>query len=143
MKSYKTQIPFFLFCYFFCFTSVSISAGIFLNNFLDLYATLSGKYFGRKFSFFNGFPTLPPHHHLYGQICVTKAFCQFSLKCLLKYIYFFKYLFRKSCKSIFYVSAMNCYFTYIFKVSNNKFSGVLFRTCFKNSYIDTSISNFL
>ena len=135
MKSYKTQVPFFLFCYFFCFTSVSISAGIFLNNFLELYATLSGKYFGRTFSFFNGFPTLPPHHHLYGQNLLDKSFLSIFPK---MYI-----LFRKSCKSIFYVSAMNCYFTYIFKVCNNKFSGVLFRIYFKNSYIDTSISNFL
>ena len=74
MESYETQVPFFLFCYFFCFTSVSISAGIFLNNFLELYATLSGKYFGLKFSFFNGFPTLPTHHHLYGQNLRVKRF---------------------------------------------------------------------
>ena len=123
MESYETQVPFFLFCYFFCFTSVSISAGIFLNNFLELYATLSGKYFGRTFSFFNGFPTLPPHHHLYGQNLRDKSFLSISPK---MYI-----LFRKSCKSIFYVSAMNCYFTYIFKVSNNKIFWGSFQNIFQ------------
>ena len=40
----------------------------------------------------------------------------------------------KSCKSIFYVSSVNCYCTYIFKSSNNRFSGVLIRTYFKSSY---------
>ena len=59
MKSYKTQIPFFLFCYFFCFTSVSISAGIFLNNFLELYATLSGKFLVANFPFLTDSPQSP------------------------------------------------------------------------------------
>ena len=40
----------------------------------------------------------------------------------------------KSCKSIFYVLSVNCYCTYIFKSSNNRFSGVLIRTYFKSSY---------
>ena len=73
-------------------------------------------------------------------LSVIKVFCQFFLKGLLIYK---KYLLTKSCKNIFSVSAMNCYCTYIFKGSNFRFSGVFFRTCFKNSYFGTSISNYL
>ena len=54
-----------------------------------------------------------------------------------------KDLLTKFCKSIFYVSAVNCYFTYIFKGSNYRFSGLLFRIYFKNSYFDASISNYM
>ena len=54
----------------------------------------------------------------------------------------FKDLLTKFCKSIFYVSAVNCYCIYIFKGPNYRFSGLLFRTCFKNSYFDTRISNY-
>ena len=51
-------------------------------NFLEFHSTLSGKDFRPNFSFFNRFGT-----PLNGQnlLNVTKAFCQFSLKCLLKY----------------------------------------------------------
>ena len=55
----------------------------------------------------------------------------------------FKNLLIKFCKSIFYVSAVNYYCTYIFKGSNYIFSGFLFRIYFKNSYFDASISNYL
>ena len=55
----------------------------------------------------------------------------------------FTYLLTKPCKSIFCVSAVNCYCTNVFKGSNYRFSGVLSRTHFKNSYFNTSISNYL
>ena len=38
----------------------------------------------------------------------------------------FANLLTKSCKNIFYVSAVNCYCTYIFKGSNFRFSGIFF-----------------
>ena len=46
----------------------------------------------------------------------------------------FKDLLTKFCKSIFYVLAVNCYCTYIFKGCNYRFSGLLFRIYFKSSY---------
>ena len=49
----------------------------------------------------------------------------------------------KSFKNIFYVSVVNCYCICIFKGSNYRFSGVLIRTYFKNSYFNTNISNYL
>ena len=55
---------------------------------------------------------------------------------------FFKYLLVKSCKSIFDVSAANCYCTYIFKGCSYGFSGVLFIIYFKNSNFDSSIRNY-
>ena len=57
-------------------------------------------------------------------------------------IFFFKNLLKNSCKKILYVSAVNFYLTYIFKRSNYRFFGLLFKTYFKNSYFDTSISNY-
>ena len=55
----------------------------------------------------------------------------------------FNDLLTNFCKSIFYVSAVNCYCTNIFKGSNYRFSGLLSRIYFKNSYFDASISNYL
>ena len=54
------------------------------------------------------------------------------LKCFLK-LFFFKNLLTKSCKSNFYVSVVNYSCTYIFKGSNYRFAGLLFKTYFKNS----------
>ena len=68
-------------------------------NFLELHSTLSEKDFCRKFSFFNGFTQTPHPLNSQNLVSMTKVFCQFSLKCLLK-ICFFKYFLTKSCKSI-------------------------------------------
>ena len=90
-----------------------------------------GKDFRPKFSFFNRFTPLLKPHALNGQnlLNMRKVFCEFSLKCFLKY-FFFKNFMTKSCKAFF-------------KDSNNRFSGLLFRTYFKKSYFDRSINNYL
>ena len=49
----------------------------------------------------------------------------------------------KFCKSIFYVSQINCYCTYIFRGSNYRFSGLLSSIYFQNSYFDPRINNYL
>ena len=74
-------------------------------------------------------------------IMMTKVFCEFFLKCPLKY--FVKKFVDKILQSIFYVSAVNCYCTYIFKGCSYRFFGILSRKYFKNSYFDASISNYL
>ena len=131
------------FIYFLLYISFNISRYHF-HNFLKLHSTLSQKDFSRKFSFLNGFTQLYTPNPLSGQnlLSVTKFFCQFSLRWPLKH-FFGKNLLIKSCKSIFYESVVNCYYHYIFKGSNYRFSDFLFRTYFKNSYFDTSISNYL
>ena len=63
------------------------------------------------------------------------------LKCLLKW-YFFKNLLTISCKSIFYVSAVNIYCSDIFEGFSCRFFGFLFKIYFKNIYFDTG-SNYL
>ena len=138
VKSYKIQLPVLLFLVSHQFLYQQISL---FYNFLELHWKLSENDFCHKLYFFNGFTQIP--HPLNSQtlLSVTKVFCQFSLKWLLKY--FYKYLLTKSCKSIFYVSVVNCYFAYIFKDSDYRLSGVLFKTYFKNSYLNTSISNYL
>ena len=57
--------------------------------------------------------------------------------------FFFKNLSTKSCKSIFFVSSVNCSCPCIFRASNNRLSGLFFWRYFKNSYFDKSISNYL
>ena len=137
MKSYKIQLPVLLFLVSHQFLYQQISL---FYKFLQLHSALSKKNFCYKFSFFKGFNQA--FHLLNSQnlLSVTKVFRQFSLKCLLDF--FKKYLLTKSCKSFFYVSAVNCCCTYIFKGSNYRLSGVLFRTYFRNSYFNTSISNY-
>ena len=75
-------------------------------------------------------------------LSVTKVFGEFPLRCPVKH-FSLKNLLTKSCKSIFYVSAVNCSCHFIFKGFNYRFSGFLFRTYFKNSCFDTNISNYL
>ena len=128
------------FFYFFFRISFYVSINIFYN-FLELHSTLFEKDFCHNFSFFKGFTQTSHPLNSQNLLSVTNFFCQFSLKCLPNF--FFKYLSTKSCESIFYVSAVNCHCTYIFKGSNYTFSGVLFMTYFKNSYLNTSISNYL
>ena len=60
---------------------------------------------------------------------MTNVFGEFSLRCPLKH-FSFKNLLTKSCKSIFYVSAVNCNCQFIFKGFNYRFSGFLFRRYF-------------
>ena len=59
----------------------------FFYNFLELHSTLSEKDFRHKFSFFNRFTKTS--YPLNGQnlLSVIKVFCQFSLECLLKYLF--------------------------------------------------------
>ena len=137
-KSYKIQLPVLLFLVSRQFLYQQMSL---FYNFLELHSKLSENDFCHKLYFFNGFTQIP--HPLNSQtlLSVTNVFCEFSLKCLPKY--FYKYLLTKSCKSIFYVSVVNYYFTYIFKGSDYRLSGVLFITYFKNSYLNRSISNYL
>ena len=123
VKSYKTQLPV---SYFMCYIS-----WYHFCNFLEFYSALSGKDFDPKFSFFNRFTPSCQPHPLNGQnlLSMSNVFGKFFLKCFLKY-FFFKNLLTKSCKAFF-------------KDSNYRFSGLLFKTNFKNSYSDTSISNYL
>ena len=138
VKSCKIQLSVLIILVLHLFLHQQISL---FYNFLELHSTLSEKDFCCKFSFFNEFTQTPHPINSQNLLSVTKVFCQFFLKCFLKY--FFKYLLTKSCKRIFHVSAVNCYCTYIFKGSSYRFSGVLFRTYFKNSYFYTSVSNYL
>ena len=116
--------------YFLCYISFYINRYHF-HNFLEFHSTLSEKKFCPKFSFLNRFTPSPHPHPLnaHNMVNETKNFCQFSLKCLLKY-FFSKNLLTKSCKAFF-------------KGFNYRFFGLLFKTLFNNSYFDTSISNYL
>ena len=60
-----------------------------------------------------------------------------------KYINFLKKLLITSWKSIFYVSTVKIYCTYISEGFNYRFFGYLFKRYFKNGYFATSISNYL
>ena len=113
----------------------------FSYNLLEIYSTLSEKDFCRKVFFFKGFTQTLNSLNSQNLLSLTKSFCQFCLKCLLNF--FKKYLLTISYKSIYYVPAVNSYLTYIYQPSNYRLSGVLFRTYFKNSYFNTSISNYL
>ena len=89
-----------------------MSADSIFYNFLELHSTLSKKDFVASISFFNRLTQNTHPLDSQNLLCVTKVFCQFSLKCLPNFS--LKYLLTKSCKSIFHVSAVNCYCTYIF-----------------------------
>ena len=71
-------------------------------NFLE-FLELSEKKFCPKFSFFNGFTHFAQPQPFNGQnlLNVTKAFCQFSIKCLVKYIFFLQKFIDKILQSIF------------------------------------------
>ena len=81
MKSYKMQLPvsFYILFYF----SFYITRYQFFN-FLELHSALSEKFFRCKVSFFNRFTQTPQPLNSQNLPCVTKAFCQFFLKCLRK-----------------------------------------------------------
>ena len=133
VKSYKIQLTVLLFLvsYQFLYQLISYS-----YIFLGLHSTLSEKDFCRKFSVFNGFTQTSQPLSSQNLQSVTKVFYLFFLKCLL--IFFLNICWQNSAKA----SSVNCYCTYIFKDSNYRFSGVLFRTYFKNSYFNTNISNY-
>ena len=110
VKRYSYQFFYFLF-----YISFYISRHHFYN-FLEFHSTLSEKNFRPKLSFLNRFTHLPQPHCLIGQnlLNVTKVFCRFSLKSLMKYL-FSKHLLTKSCKAFF-------------KSSNYRFFGLNFKT---------------
>ena len=54
-----------------------------------------------------------------------------------------KICWHNSAKASFFVSAVNCYCSYIFKGSNYRSSGPLFTIYLKNSYFDANISSYL
>ena len=137
MKSYKIEPPVLLFLVSHQFLYQQIS---FFCNFFRTSFNVILKLFLSKVLLFNGFTQTSHPMNSHNLLSVTNFFCQFSLKCIL---ILFRYLLTKSYKSIFYVSAVNCYCTYVSKGSNYRFSGVLFKTCFKNSYFNTIISNYL
>ena len=85
VKSYNTQIPDFLVLVLHQFLYQQIS----FSQLFKISLNIVRKKFCPKFSFFLT-DSSPPSNQLYllnGQnlLNVTKAFCQFSLKCLLKY----------------------------------------------------------
>ena len=136
MKSYKIEppVPLFLVSHQFLYQQISFFLQLFRSSF-----NIILKLFLSKVLLFNGFAQTSHPINSHNLLSVTKVFCQFSLKCILV---LFRYLLTKYYKSIFYVSAVNCYCTYISKGSNYRFSGVLFKTYFKNSYFNTIISNY-
>ena len=137
-KGHKIQLPGLLFLVLHQFLYQQIS---FFYNLLELHSILPEKDFCRKFFFFNGFTQTSHLLNSQNLLSVRNVFCHFFLKCLL--IIFCKCLLTKSWKSIFYVQAVNCYCTYIVKYSTCRFSAVLIRVYIKNSYFNTSISNYL
>ena len=76
------------FIYFLFYINCNISRYQFLRLF-RLHATLSEKYFRRKFFFLNRFTQFHTFDPLNGQtlLSVTKIFCQFSLRCSLKHFF--------------------------------------------------------
>ena len=84
VESYTIQLPVLLVLVLHQFLYQQIS---FFYNFLELHSTLSEKDFRHKFSFFNRFTQTS--YPLNGQnlLSVIKVFCQFSLECLLKYLF--------------------------------------------------------
>ena len=123
VKIYMVQLPVLLFLVLHQFLYQQIS---FFYNVLELHSTLSEKkVFVTNFSFPTNSPK-PAISYCPKSAKCDKSFCQFSLKCLLKYL--FKKFIEKILQKHFFVSAVNCYCTYIFKGSNYRFPRLLFRT---------------
>ena len=108
-----------------CSTSVFISADIISYNFLALYFALTEKDFCRKFSFFNRFTQTPQPLNDQNLLSVAKVFCQFSLKCLLKY-FFDKFVDIILQNHLLCISSDLLPYIF-FKGYYYKFSGLLFR----------------
>ena len=102
VKSYKIQLPVFLFLVLhqFLYQQISFSQ-LSIISFNIIWKRFS--FFVLNFSFLSDLP-LPfpqPHPLINGQnLNVTKVFCEFSLKCLLKY--FFQKFIDKIVQSIFW-----------------------------------------
>ena len=132
--SYKIQLPVLLFLDLHSILCQQIS---FFYNFLELQPTLSEKCFCHKF--FNAFNVFSCIHPIplnsQNLLSVTGVFGQLFLKYLLKIF------FSKICWQIDKFVELLLYIC--FKGPNYRFFGVLFRTYLKNSYSDTSISNYL
>ena len=94
VKSYKIQLPVFLFLVLHQFLYQQISFSQLSKVSFNI---IWKKKFHPKFSFFNGFT---PSLNGKNVLNVTKLFCWFSLSCLLKY-FFSKNLLTKSCKAFF------------------------------------------
>ena len=106
LKIYKMQLQDLLFFVSHQFLYQEIA---FSYNFLEIYSALSEKDFCRKFFLFKGFTQTLNSLNSQNLPSMTKSFCQFCLQCLLNF--FKKYLLTISCKSIYYVSAVNSYFS--------------------------------
>ena len=115
--------------YFVCYISFCISRYRFLQLFLQI------------FFFQIHLNPQPPTPWWLKSAKYGKSFSSIFPKMPYNFSFFFKNLLIKSSKSIFYVSEVNCYCAWIFKGSNYRLCGLLFRTYCKNSYFDTSISN--
>ena len=102
VKSCNIQLPVLLFLVLHKVLYQQIS---FFYNFLELHPTLSEKDFCHKFSWTD----LPKPLISQNQLSVTEVFSQFSLKCLLKYIFFQTVVDKLT-------NLLNCYCTYILKV---------------------------
>ena len=92
--------------FFSCFTSVFISADIIFTTFQNFIQHYLKELFVPNFPFLMGSPPSPQPHHLNGQnlLNVTKVFCRFSLKCLLKYFFFPKIYWQNPEKHFLKVS---------------------------------------
>ena len=87
VKSYKTQLPVFLFV-------LHYISRYHFHNFLEFHSSLSEKKIFPKFFFFNGFTPSPQPQPFNGQnlLNMTKVYCRFFLKCLLKYFFFVRFI---------------------------------------------------
>ena len=93
------------FFYFLFYIRFYISRCHFFYNFLELHPTLSEKDFCHKFSWTD----LPKPLISQNLLSMIEVFSQFSLKCLLKYIFFQTVVDKLT-------NLLNCYCTYILKV---------------------------
>ena len=107
VKSYKIQLPVFLFLVLF-YISFYISRYYFYN-FLEFHSALSGKVFHHKFSFLTDSTPFPQPHPLSGQslLNVTKAFGEFSWWCLLNFFFFSKIYWQSPAKHFLKVPTIN------------------------------------
>ena len=141
VESYMIQLPVILLLVLHHFLYQQIS---FFCNFLELHSTLSKKDFCHKFCFFNRFTQTS--YPLNGQNLQNEInfFCQFSLKCLLKYLCqkFIQKILQKYLLCISSELQIRFKMQIIYKVQNADYL-VFFFEHFKNNYFDTSTSDYL
>ena len=124
VKSYKIQLRVLLFLVLHQFLYKQISFFTTFKNFTEHYLK---KIFLPNLTDSSKSPTPLMARQVFSSIFPKKP----------SEIFFFKNLLAKSCKSIFYVSAVNCYCTYTL----NRYPGLLFRKSCKNGCFHASISN--